>query len=89
MRSWMEPCGDYHVVVGDVRAPAPWRPPESGLQVKCLMSFTNEDIFNERVNILDSVKSIEHQAVAALGEALGKVPAIMMGTGSGITVPVT
>lgn len=48
MRSSMESCGDYHVVVGDVRAPAPWRPPESGLQVECLMNFTNEDIFNER-----------------------------------------
>ena len=48
MRSWMEPCGDYQVVVDDVRAPAPWRPPESGLQVECLMNFTNKAIFNER-----------------------------------------
>ena len=48
MRSSMEPGGDYHVVVDDVRAPAPWRPPESGLQVECLMSFANEAIFNER-----------------------------------------
>lgn len=32
------------------------------------------------MNILDSVKSIEYQAVAALGAALGKVPAIVVGT---------
>lgn len=32
------------------------------------------------VNALDSVKSIEHQAVTALREALGKVPAVVMGT---------
>lgn len=32
------------------------------------------------VNIPDSVKSIEHQAVAALREALEKVPAVVVGT---------